>query len=131
MVSGVGKYRDDFDQAYSRYTTLFNNRKAAAAQAAAAVAAAKAERERLKREAEAERLRIEQEAAARIKASRMSGAAIQASNEILATDARVTTPQAVMTKKRSRRAGGARTTGSSLRIGQTSRAAGSGSNLSI
>lgn len=134
MVNGADggsrSFHDDFNQAYGRYNNLFNDRQAAAANAEAARLAAIKQQEELRRQAAAEKARLEAEAAARIKASRMTGSAIQASNEILGGGS-TNTPTATLTKKQPKQSRGARTTGSSLRIGQTANAAGSGSNLSI
>ena len=129
-ANGGGKWHDDFNNAYSRYNTLFDNRQAATARAEAARVEAIRQQEALKQQAAAEKARLEAEAAARIKASKMTGSAIQASNQILGGGS-TNTPTATLTKKQPKQARGARTTGSSLRIGQTANAAGSGSNLSI
>ena len=126
----ASKWSRDFDQAYSRYNTLFDNRKSATARAEEARLEAIRKQEELRRQAAAEKARLEAEAAARIKASKMTGSAIQASNQILGGGS-TNTPTATLTKKQPKQARGARTTGSSLRIGQTANAAGSGSNLSI
>ena len=123
-------FHKDFNSSYSRYNNLFNSRKDATARAEAARIAAIKQQEELRRQAAEEKARLEAEAAARIKASKMTGSAIQASNEILGGGSS-NTPTATLTKKRPKQARGARTTGSSLRIGQTANAAGSGSNLSI
>ena len=123
-------FHNDFNSNYDRYTNLFNSRKAATAAAEAARQEAARQQEELRQQAAAEKARLEAEAAARIKASKMTGSAIQASNEILGGGSS-NTPTATLTKKRPKQARGARTTGSSLRIGQTANAAGSGSNLSI
>ena len=135
MVNGGGassqkRFHNDFNNAYNRYNTLFDNRQAATAAAEAARLEAARQQEELRQQAAAEKARLEAEAAARIKASKMTGSAIQASNEILGGGSS-NTPTATLTKKRPKQARGARTTGSSLRIGQTANAAGSGSNLSI
>lgn len=115
MVSGKGKYRDDFDNNYNRYVNVFNGRVAAKAAA---------EKQIAEQQATAERLRIEQEQ--RITRINANAAATRGSLQILGQEQPMAPTAQLAEKKKGTR--GVRQTATNISRG-SSRSR--GTNLSI